>query len=161
MAIDTKVDRFVGAILAVVAILLYIATPSQLGGGGELGALSGLFPKIALAITAVLSIALSIVSTSPKSDDEVTETTPVEESQDTFPAGRLVLSYLFILGYIWLIGVLGYYVSTMLFLIAFSRFLGERRWVITIVLAIAITVGINLLAKALYLSMPVSRLSVF
>lgn len=158
MARHAKADRFVGVALAITSVLLYVATPSQVGGGGELGALSGLFPRIALVITLVLSVSLVLIPTRTSNQADAED---ADDGAHGLPIGRLVRSYLIILAYVYLIGVLGYYASTVLFLLAFSWFLGERNWFKTVVMAIAVTVGINLLARALYLSLPIPMFRLF
>jgi hypothetical protein len=158
MARHVKADRFVGTALAIISVFLYIVTPSQVGGGGELGALSGLFPRIALVITLVLSVGLILF---PARKSGHVDAENADDNGGPLPIGRLACGYLIILAYVCLIGILGYYASTFLFLVTFAWYLGERNWLSTIVMSVAVTIGINLLSRALYLSLPTGALKLF
>ena len=84
-----------------------------------------------------------------------------DDNGGPLPIGRLACGYLIILAYVCLIGILGYYASTFLFLVTFAWYLGERNWLSTIVMSVAVTIGINLLSRALYLSLPTGALKLF
>lgn len=142
-------DIIVGLVLIALCAVLYLIVPYQIGGGGELGELSGLFPKISLVIIGGLSLILLLSRLIKK-----TEKPSVVTESRTKIYIKISQSLGLIIGYVFLIDVFGFIISTFIFLAVFIKFFGEKS-LLKIVFATSITTfGLYFLLRILYIPIP-------
>jgi len=146
-----RIDIITGSILAIFSVVMFFIVPYQVGGGGSLGKLSALFPRMWLFLTLILSIVLIITRFIMK---EKTISTNKKNETQKYPAGQIIFCYTLIIGYIFFIDLVGYYISTMVFLFVFMRSLGEKRWVRIFGISIIFTIIIYFLTKCVHIILP-------
>lgn len=175
-----RVDLLIGFASLLAAVVLYLAVPAYTGGGGELGRLSGLFPRIALVGVMIFSVAViskawrggfgktSAAGSGTGSAGEPAGEGGVDGAPEAASSGEarsqkvmMVATYGMIVLYIWLINRLGYHASTFLFVTAFARMLGERSWLKALVTGLLITGAIHGLARIVYLPLPTGTWGLF
>ena len=151
-----RADIIASIILILFSAIFYVIIPYQVGGGGELGKLSAMFPRIALGIMSGLSLILLIKRLRRK--DEEAE---AHDKARKYVLKKIALSLGIILAYVYLIDLFGFGLSTVAFLVVFIRFFGEKSWSKVILTTAIITGTLYFLMKVLFIPTPTGPLALF
>lgn len=111
-----KQDIFLGLFIAAFGAAAFISTLSFPQG-------AALMPRIVTILLLALGLLLSVISFVELKKGKIPEHTPIELARMKYPA----IAYLLIVAYALLIDVLGFYSSTLLFLVCFMYFMNIKK----------------------------------
>ena len=130
----------------------YIGATLPPSGSNELGAEQ--WPQIILALL-VLMLVLNIVKIVKNPERTHVDRQVAKESVRAFFSSKLFVGIIFVFVLAILLGKIGFIPACILFLIAYSRLLGERRWSMNLICAVVITIILYMVfAKGLSIMLP-------
>jgi len=135
-------EVIVGGVLLVFCVVVYLIIPSQIQELRRYDASTGLspavFPKLSVFLIAGLS-AIIILSSLRSKDVAPREDRP---ALNMGSRARVITTFIILLAYVYLIGIVGYLVITPLALGLLMWYFGERRWLLILSLVILTTTGL-------------------
>lgn len=135
-------DAVVGGVLLVLCVVVYLIIPIEIQELMRYDASTGLspavFPKLSVFLIAGFSGVLILYGLRSKG------VAPGEDRRSLRMENRarVITTFIIILAYVYLIGILGYLVITPLALALLMWYFGERRWLLILSLAILTTTGL-------------------
>lgn len=128
MKIKYNAEMIAGAIFAVVGIVLWFLIPSQVQTLEKTAVNARTFPSIAIGGMILFSAGLLLEGLLAREKKEVRITKETFRSAAFRKEMRSIVFALFLIAYCFLVGHLGYVVTTVLLVLAVMLFYGARKW---------------------------------
>ena len=151
-------DVVVGGVLLVFCVVVYLIIPIEIQElmryDASMGLSPAVFPKLSVFLIAGFSAVLIFSALRPK------DVAPREDRRalGMGSRARVITTFIIILAYVYLIGIVGYLVITPLALIILMWYFGERRWLLILSVAILATTGLFCFFRyIMYIILPEGR----
>ena len=135
-------DVIVGGVLLVFCLVVYLIIPIEIQELMRYDASTGLspavFPKLSVFLIAGISAVLILSGLRSKDAAPRQDRRPLRIGN----RARVITTFIILLAYVYLVGILGYLVITPVALALLMWYFGERRWLLILSLAILTTTGL-------------------
>jgi putative tricarboxylic transport membrane protein len=135
-------DVVIGCVLIVFCVGIYLIIPNQIPElmryDASMGLSPAVFPKLAVFLIAGFSIVLIFHDLRSKTNAPVKTEVAIKLGSKT----RIVTTFIILIAYVFLIDILGYFVTTPITIGVLMWYFGERNWFLIPSIAILTTAGL-------------------